>query len=947
MLESFILFSIIITYSIFTQDLVSAILAAISWFLVTKNRNLLNRVNLLTQELTALKQKLKQPKESIQPKETSVTNSNKTNTNRVNTTSNSSYVSPEKPLSQLEPEQEPEIVAELMATTDTSKTSATQPSNAYPLTQTKKAAFYSSVNIPKSKQPNWLRKENLPNWLVWFNKANITTKVGLLILFLGFSFLLKFSAEQGFFPIELRLIALSSISIAAVLFGMRLYKKSQYNQPSHTTTHQQYGLLLQGSGVGTLYLTSYFSFKFYNLIPIELGFAMLLVIMAVTIYLAVIQDAFWLAFVGILGGFLSPVLASTGEGSHIILFSYYLILNLTILGIAWFKSWRLLNLQGYVLTFGITLLWGIFNYIDAYYLSVQLFLIAFFFIYLLIPILFSVKQPPNLKGFVDASIVFGAPAIGFAIQSALMQPYEDGLSLSSLILGLIYLTTAMLIKRFLGKELKLIYQAFLALGTIFVSLAVPLYFENNITSAIWALEATGLIWLGWKQARNFNLVFGSLILLASIVMLLDSYSHAVERNTLFFNSVYLNGLLVSLATLVSSYFLKNAVANLSKDYVPIPIIFTVLGGLIWFATHWLEFEYQFTYPTLHFAQIVHVLITALLLFYAETRLNWQELRFFRFIWLALLTLFALISYTAQSHPFAGLGWFGWLLNVLGFYWLLYYTEKHKAHLLVAQPTLHMLGLVLFVGLIAFEAQRYSLLNFSQALAESFALFILPIMLAQHLILKQAFWPFIKQHKFYLEPLSWLLISAIYIWLMSFNLAFTGEGIANIYLPFLNVMDITAVAGFYIIYKARHLLLKERPAYYQKANWLIAIALFAFANAIILRTLYHWFNVDYALADWLNSSITQTIIAIFWSLLGVIVIQQAHKNHNREIWMAGSALLALVVLKLFLVDLSNSGSIARIISFIGVGGLLLLVGYLFPLPENKIEKNNIYQENKSQ
>jgi uncharacterized membrane protein len=42
-------------------------------------------------------------------------------------------------------------------------------------------------------------------------------------------------------------------------------------------------------------------------------------------------------------------------------------------------------------------------------------------------------------------------------------------------------------------------------------------------------------------------------------------------------------------------------------------------------------------------------------------------------------------------------------------------------------------------------------------------------------------------------------------------------------------------------------------------------------------------------------------------------------------------MAVVVGKLFLVDLSHIGGIERIVSFIGVGLLMLLVGYLAPVP----------------
>jgi uncharacterized membrane protein len=48
-------------------------------------------------------------------------------------------------------------------------------------------------------------------------------------------------------------------------------------------------------------------------------------------------------------------------------------------------------------------------------------------------------------------------------------------------------------------------------------------------------------------------------------------------------------------------------------------------------------------------------------------------------------------------------------------------------------------------------------------------------------------------------------------------------------------------------------------------------------------------------------------------------------------MAGAALLAVVVAKLFFIDLSHVGALARIVSFLGVGVLMLVIGYLSPLP----------------
>jgi uncharacterized membrane protein len=52
---------------------------------------------------------------------------------------------------------------------------------------------------------------------------------------------------------------------------------------------------------------------------------------------------------------------------------------------------------------------------------------------------------------------------------------------------------------------------------------------------------------------------------------------------------------------------------------------------------------------------------------------------------------------------------------------------------------------------------------------------------------------------------------------------------------------------------------------------------------------------------------------------------------RQSWLAGAGLLAVVVGKLFLIDLDGRGTVARIVSFLGVGLLMLVVGYFCPLP----------------
>ena len=83
-----------------------------------------------------------------------------------------------------------------------------------------------------------------PNLLwAWLTGGNTIVRVGVLILFIGMAFLVKYAAENAMFPLELRLAAVGAGAIALLVIGWRLRL-----QP----TRAGYALTLQGAGVAIL-----------------------------------------------------------------------------------------------------------------------------------------------------------------------------------------------------------------------------------------------------------------------------------------------------------------------------------------------------------------------------------------------------------------------------------------------------------------------------------------------------------------------------------------------------------------------------------------------------------------------------------------------------------------------------------------------------------------------
>jgi uncharacterized membrane protein len=118
---------------------------------------------------------------------------------------------------------------------------------------------------------------------------------------------------------------------------------------------------------------------------------------------------------------------------------------------------------------------------------------------------------------------------------------------------------------------------------------------------------------------------------------------------------------------------------------------------------------------------------------------------------------------------------------------------------------------------------------------------------------------------------------------------------------------------------------------------VAALAFIWINAILLRTIHHWAGVPYALDTMMRSVLVQTALSVFWTLLALALMVFATRRGARGLWMVGAALMGVVVVKLFLVDLSNIGGIERIVSFIGVGVLMLVIGYFSPVPPHRPEE----------
>lgn len=165
-----------------------------------------------------------------------------------------------------------------------------------------------------------------------FMGVNLFAWIGGFVLFLATAFFVKYSIENNWISPEIRITIGVLLGIALLIGGLRLSLK-QYRVTAQT---------LCSTGILILYADVFASYSFYHFIEVTAAFLLMIGVTAVAFLLAVRLDAKVVAILGLLGGFFTPPLLSTGQDNPLGLFSYIFILDAGLIAIALRKKWTFL-----------------------------------------------------------------------------------------------------------------------------------------------------------------------------------------------------------------------------------------------------------------------------------------------------------------------------------------------------------------------------------------------------------------------------------------------------------------------------------------------------------------------------------------------------------------------------------------------------------------------------
>lgn len=916
-----------------------------------------------------------------------------------------------------------------------------QPAAARPAPAPPRAeAFAEAAALPPPDEPGLLDR-SVQAAKTWLLGGNTVARVGLLVLFIGVAFLLRYLAEHTRIPIELRLAAVAFGAVVLLAFGWRLRER-----------RFGYAVTLQGGAIGILYLTVFAALRLYDVLAPVPAFALLAALAALSGALSVVQNARALAALGATGGFLAPILVSTGSGRIELLLSYYLLLNLGVLGIAWFRTWRELNWIAFAFTFGVLGAWAFESYTPAYLLVGQGFLAAFWLLFLAVSLLHALRQPEARRGLFDTTLMFALPLAAFGIEARFIEGVE--LALAAVVAAAVYLANSALLLKRRDSTLAVLAEANFGVGVAFLTLAVPLAASAQWTAAAWALEGVALLWVGTRQRRWLPLLAGLALHVAGALALARALDAGTVTLAPPFSGLTLNLVVFVGAAFASARLVARAVrarvdygpaARWMSDavpwglrlvgwawtallvwqplkypwYVPAWCVLSVallaadrrarraaataewVAGLAVVAFAWLATEARAglddgvlaiaNTTTLLRLAVVATLVTGALLslvragvrrdvaaglltlgvltwlvaLYSETltrlddrlavaqvtllivvatcfvltwlgqRLRWSWPLFMSCAQFAVHLVVAaaalLIAAESGTMPSRHLGWFAWPLAWAAYALRLRWDERLAVR--IARPgAVHVGGLWLLTAMITAEAA----LRVDAIAGDGWfygvwgALPAVALWLVVHYALV---WPMRAAPFAYANVGAPGLALFVLGWIVVSSVMTAGEAAPLPYLPLLNPLDLSALLMLAAV--LRWHLADQRAAWRPPVRaGLGAIAFFAL-NAAALRAVHAYAGVPWTPDALAGSMIVQSVLSLLWTATAMGLMVFAHRRALRPMWLVGATLLGAVVVKLFFVDLAGKGTIEQIVSFVGVGLLILLIGYLAPVPPSPV------------
>lgn len=328
----------------------------------------------------------------------------------------------------------------------------------------------------------------------WNNEARVAgtwfNRLGIVAIMLAVSFLLKWSIDNELIGESGRVVLGSAVG-ALLLTGGEIFRRRGY---------RRYGYGFSGGGLGILYFSVFAAFSFYRLLPHAAAFSLMILVTTLAVVLAVRYDSKAIGVLGIVGGFATPFVLSSGSDNRIFLYTYLVLLNTGVLTVAYYKQWTTFNVLTCLLTY---IAFGTathrFFFGQAVDVAAIVWLSVLFLLYLAVSIVQTLREAESFR-LADTILTTLNAVLYFACSYALMLTAIQGWKGSlAAILGSGYLLLAVFLRRRYPQHQEKI-AVFWGVAALLMTVAIPLQYDGYWRTVGWAIETIVLFKLSLMLA---------------------------------------------------------------------------------------------------------------------------------------------------------------------------------------------------------------------------------------------------------------------------------------------------------------------------------------------------------------------------------------------------------------------------------------------------------------
>lgn len=749
---------------------------------------------------------------------------------------------------------------------------------------------------------------------------------GLITVFAGVGFFLKFAYEKFSIGPTGRVLAVTIFGLIALLAG-------------EITRRRNYDIVAKGVtalGFAILYAAVFSAYHIYNLIGyIPACFAASVITIAAMIY-AVGLDEVLIAFLSLFGGFATPMIVLTKITHPAPLFVYALILGAGAMVCAYYRRWRAVNLLSFIGTFILYSLWfynsQFYNvsvkggaFIPSEIFFVLGWLAAFFVIYSLMPILYGLSNKVKART-EDLCLVLADAAITlYYLSVVLFEWFRDYLALAAVLMAAVYLILSAVVYRRCREDVNLRVSLH-AIGIFCATLAIPLYFKLNTTTVTWALEAAVLVYIGLRYGSLLTQAAGIIVTGLSVGCLLMTLPMHAKAFPFILNQKFGQWVFVSVAVFASHlFFRRNKTQQVNEILTQ---LFYGLSMILLFAACSMEWYYhcQYNSHSLKAESGQLLIFSAFIIMFLPKFIRPSGIlsEVLSWILIAAGAIVCCADARITSHPNPAF-WnidFACMMIFLATI-LVSQIIYRKISNIISQVVYVLFGLLLLISL-SLQWSYYCGYNlpddklirgFIMIYAAGILLFVIrPI--APKGVLPQivAFILAICGSFYRIAEFNRLRVFTIF-----FNIDFL--------ITFLFILALFTAAWFV----ARN---KEPNSELFKAAFSI-IAIIVLWVMLTQEIYYYWQNktvIDTQLQNW--QFIAQMCISIAWAIYGLVLMIIGFWRKVSYLRYMSFGLFALLLAKVFLVDTQEIKSIYRVAAFLVTGITLVGVSYLYQYLKNQ-------------